>query len=56
MRSVARRAQQGVVVKAGEEGFKAGVVATLLGGSVLAAGYLIMAPSVEAEVNGNELL
>ena len=56
VRSVAQRAQQGVLVKAGEEGFKTGVLATLLGGSALAAGYLIMAPSVGKEVNGNELL
>lgn len=40
IRNVAERAQ----VEAGDDTFKAGVVYTLLGVSVLGAGYLIVAP------------
>lgn len=44
------------MIKAGEDGFKAGVLATLLGGSALTAGYLILSPNNGKPVNANELL
>jgi len=44
------------MVKASEEGFKAGVLATLLGASALTAGYLIVSPSIGKTVDANELL
>jgi len=56
VRNVAARAQESVMVKAGEEGFKAGVLATVLGASALTAGYLIVSPSAGKTVNANELL
>jgi len=56
VRNVAARAQESVMVKAGEEGFKAGVLATVLGASALTAGYLIASPSTGKTVNANELL
>jgi hypothetical protein len=56
VRNVAQRAQEGVMMKAGEEGFKSGVLATLLGGSALTAAYLIFSLSNGKTVNANELL
>lgn len=56
VRTVAQRAQEGIMIKAGEDGFKAGVLATLLGGSALTAGYLILSPNNGKPVNANELL
>lgn len=56
VRNVAQRAQEGVMIRAGEEGFKAGVLATLLGGSALTAGYLLFTPGNGKTVNANELL
>lgn len=56
VRNVAHRAQETVMMKTGEEGFKSGVLATLLGGSALTAAYLIFSPNNGKTVNANELL
>jgi hypothetical protein len=56
MRNVAERAQQSLVVEANVEGFKAGVLYTILAGSVATAGILMLAPTGERDVKERDLL
>jgi hypothetical protein len=53
---VAERAQQSITAEASIEGFKAGVLYTLLAGSVATAGILILAPTGERDVKARDLL
>jgi hypothetical protein len=56
VRNVASHAQRTVIVDASTEGFKAGVVYTLLAGSVATAGILLLTPMGEREVRSADLL
>ena len=56
VRNVAERAQQAVVIEANTEGFKAGVLYTVLAGSAVTAGLLMLAPNGERDVKARDLL
>jgi hypothetical protein len=56
MRNVAERAQSAVTQQASMEGFKAGVVYTLLAGSAATAGILLLTPAGQKTVESQDLL
>ncbi|KAF2663177.1 hypothetical protein BT63DRAFT_484498 [Microthyrium microscopicum] len=56
VRTVAERAHSAVAQQASVEGFRAGVVYTLLAGSVATAGIVMLSPDGEREVKGEHLL
>lgn len=55
-RNVAGRAQSAVTQQASADGFKAGVVYTLLAGSVVTAGIMILTPTGTKTVESSHLL
>jgi hypothetical protein len=56
MRNVAERAQSAVTQQASIEGFKAGVVYTVLAGSVATAGIMLLTPTGQKTVESRDLL
>jgi len=56
VRNVAERAQAGIVSQASAEGFKAGVLYTLLAGSAATGAIIMLSPDGERDVKAKHLL